>query len=373
MSEEKRERCAKEAAKIEKAGGDVIEYLRSQGYIYTTEAVWQNMQKYILKRKGSEITKGRKLIPAYEEKRVSHSRQQMIQLAEETIAAMKTGIDPIEFLEGKGYKSPRSAWSNIRRIYAIEHPDEEIPELERKRGKKIQTFSPDAPDKHNPEFMDEDKDDDEDFEEESGYVRYDPTDPDYLGDESNLQPEPTAPEQSLKEEPEQSNDPDHGNSIETPEEPPKLRGRPSNKKRKEIAMQKSRIKEQKARVKQDITGGYTDPHMAAEQVEKMYGMIKQEDRPIIHCIPPKTSEIQETEDQMKKDYQKVNAFTRMMSKMKVKEVETDLGSFRREGDGISFHRADNDKDYNNRLQMSPDGWRQLKSEIDEVLEILDAI
>ena len=61
------------------------------------------------------------------------------------------------------------------------------------------------------------------------------------------------------------------------------------------------------------------------------------------------------------------------NKMKVIEVETDLGSFRKEDGKIAFRRVDDGTDYKNLLKMTPVQWRQLMAEMDDVLEMLEAI
>lgn len=60
-------------------------------------------------------------------------------------------------------------------------------------------------------------------------------------------------------------------------------------------------------------------------------------------------------------------------KMKVIEVETDLGNFRKEDGKIAFRRADDGKDYKNQLKMTVPQWRQLMEELDEVLKMLEEI
>lgn len=49
-------KIVKECVETEKRGEDVIEYLRGQGYIYSAESTWRNIQKRDLKR--SNITNG---------------------------------------------------------------------------------------------------------------------------------------------------------------------------------------------------------------------------------------------------------------------------------------------------------------------------
>jgi hypothetical protein len=42
---EERERIARECLKIERAGGDVLEYLKTEMHSYTPRATWINLQK----------------------------------------------------------------------------------------------------------------------------------------------------------------------------------------------------------------------------------------------------------------------------------------------------------------------------------------
>lgn len=67
------------------------------------------------------------------------------------------------------------------------------------------------------------------------------------------------------------------------------------------------------------------------------------------------------------------AIEKPKARMKVIEVETDLGSFRKEDDKIAFRRADDGKDYKNQLKMTVPQWKQLIQEMDDVLEMLEAI
>ena len=60
-------------------------------------------------------------------------------------------------------------------------------------------------------------------------------------------------------------------------------------------------------------------------------------------------------------------------KMQVIEVETDLGSFRKEDGKIAFRRNDDGTDYKNQLKMTVPQWRQLMKELDDVLSMLEEI
>ena len=60
-------------------------------------------------------------------------------------------------------------------------------------------------------------------------------------------------------------------------------------------------------------------------------------------------------------------------KPRVVEVETDLGSFRKEEGKIAFRRVDDGKDYKNQLKMDRKQWLQLAAEMNGVLEMLEEI
>lgn len=132
----------------------MLAYLKSLGFIYTTEAVWRNMQREILKRPLNMISKGR---PKEAASTMGRRRAvDVIQLAEEAVTVARMGTDPKEFLAGKGYKNPTSAWASMKEIYLEEHPGETLPDVPRKpreKKPKIQTFSKDAPDKHKAECL----------------------------------------------------------------------------------------------------------------------------------------------------------------------------------------------------------------------------
>ena len=90
-----------------------------------------------------------------------------------------------------------------------------------------------------------------------------------------------------------------------------------------------------------------------------------QERPVCTCCAPARESGVTVPDEIPEEKTK--------TRMKVIEVQTDMGTFRKEGDTIIFRRKDNDKDYNNMLRMTPEGWKQLMAELDDVLEMLEAI
>ena len=89
------------------------------------------------------------------------------------------------------------------------------------------------------------------------------------------------------------------------------------------------------------------------------------DRPVCTCCVPGRESGVTVPDELPAEKPK--------ARMKVIEVETDLGSFRKEEDKIAFRRADDGKDYRNQLKMTVPQWKQLVQEMDDVLEMLEAI
>ena len=108
-----------------------------------------------------------------------------------------------------------------------------------------------------------------------------------------------------------------------------------------------------------------------------------QERPVCTCcVPGKPSGVTVPDEIPKDPYRTIGKLAIEMlpeteekpkTKMKVIEVQTEMGTFRREGETISFRRKDNDKDYNNLLRMTPEGWKQLMTELDDVLEMLEEI
>lgn len=119
---------ARQCAKIERSGGNVLEYLRKNGYPYTTSAVWRNLQKDFLKRKEGRITSG---VPEekhgkeeneMEKVRSVTARVNSSTLAEEVASVViLSGSDPVQHLREMGYSNPSAKWNQLRRVLQEEN------------------------------------------------------------------------------------------------------------------------------------------------------------------------------------------------------------------------------------------------------------
>lgn len=321
----KRELLAKECVKVERQGGDVIAYLKGKGYIYSTRSTWENLQRSCLHREGNRITDGspKEVQVTVNRRRKNWDGDEFREIAIEAVKIAKGGDDPRVFLQSKGYMDTATAWMKAKTIYRTLHPGEEIPTLGPKK-KLIETYTPGAVYKHGFPYG----------KNAEGTPK----------DQTGISPsrKPDAPE------------------------PPKS-GKQNGK-----------------------AGGYVAPEEVAKAAAKMMGEKTGYSREVTTCCAPAREsgvtvpeEIPEStmdqvkpekaskkisgkkDDEMKKDGTK--------PKMKVVMVETDLGTFKKEGDSIVFKRNDSGKDYNNTLQMLPSSWRKLVAEMDEVLEILETV
>ena len=138
---DERERIVRNCVRIEKAGGDVLEYLASEHYI-SPRATWYNIQRCDLERK--ELTDGHpkkrrrkvELIPegtTFEKDRnlPKEPRQRQYikfkdiykEMAMEMIVEMSRGVNPFEILKARGEKNPWYRWSEIVKWSRTEEPE----------------------------------------------------------------------------------------------------------------------------------------------------------------------------------------------------------------------------------------------------------
>ena len=115
---------------IEQEGGDVLAYLKSQGYLYTTEAVWRNLQREILHRSPDKITSGRPR-EGDEDMRERRMKEDVIRIAEQAVKMYMKGESPYGFLHTQGYKNPQSAWQKLKEVYRQVHPEQQIRQTNR--------------------------------------------------------------------------------------------------------------------------------------------------------------------------------------------------------------------------------------------------
>ena len=116
----------------------------------------------------------------------------------------------------------------------------------------------------------------------------------------------------------------------------------------------------------EASGGYLEPEkivkVAAEVLgQRMGTAVKAQPKAITTCCAPAKPSGVSVPDELPEEPKK---------KVRVIMVETEMGTFKREGDSIIFRRNDNDKDYNNTMRLTPEGWRALMADMDEVLNKL---
>ena len=120
--------------------------------------------------------------------------------------------------------------------------------------------------------------------------------------------------------------------------------------------------------KQGVSGGYIAPEEMAKQAAEALGErmgYSVRVSPAVTCCAKSPRKGVEVPDEIPDGKPE-----RSEKMVKVIMVETEMGTFKREGDSIIFRRNDNDKDYNNVMQLSPEGWRSLMADMEEVLNKL---
>lgn len=119
-------------------------------------------------------------------------------------------------------------------------------------------------------------------------------------------------------------------------------------------------------------GGYVSPEAMTKEFARKLG---EKARAVVTCCAPAKPSGVTVPDEIPEESStsQVKPAETVKKKPKVIEVETELGSFRKEDGKISFRRVDDGKDYNNHLKMAREQWVQLAREMDEVLEMLEEI
>lgn len=107
---------------IEKEGGDVLGYIRDEYPSYTPRATWYNLQKWYLSRYSWQLTEGRPINP--EERRLKELRADKAKQLDEILKVLEEGKDPIEYLEGLGYKAPTQVWTDLKNWARKNRPDD---------------------------------------------------------------------------------------------------------------------------------------------------------------------------------------------------------------------------------------------------------
>ena len=113
---------ARECLEIEKQGGDVLGHIEKNWPSYTPRATWYNLQRQYLNRQAHQLTEGKQINP--EERRLMELKTDKAKQLDDVLKILEEGKDPIEYLEGLGYKVPTQAWADLK-IWARKHrPDD---------------------------------------------------------------------------------------------------------------------------------------------------------------------------------------------------------------------------------------------------------
>lgn len=152
-SEEERQRIRETCLRIEKAGGDVLEFLRGEHYI-SPRATWINMQREIGRKiftDGRPKEKEERGTPEMKERKTRRETLQGI------IDAKREGKNAIDFLREEGYKDPAHMWQNLKVWARKNAPDlveemvkaiaERIPEIRPKQGGDYKLVPPEEAEK----------------------------------------------------------------------------------------------------------------------------------------------------------------------------------------------------------------------------------
>jgi hypothetical protein len=117
----------KVCVQIEKAGGDVLDYIQNNWPSYSPRGTWINLQKEFLKRGPMQLTDGRPVIKKEVKKEVKESEKKPKSKQEDVtlklIECGKKGGDPGKLLSGMGYKNLHSALNNTKAWCRKNHPD----------------------------------------------------------------------------------------------------------------------------------------------------------------------------------------------------------------------------------------------------------
>lgn len=156
-TEEQKTAFARECAKIEKAGGDVLEYIGKNWPSYTPRGTWFNLQKEYLHRSQAQLTDGKPVEKAAknserkEGKKVKKNmnRREIIQALIEEVNA---GKDAFEVLKNMGYVTPYYALRDFK-IWAVNNdPDlnEQLAGISVRAPERKRVQAKPAPAKKNP-------------------------------------------------------------------------------------------------------------------------------------------------------------------------------------------------------------------------------
>lgn len=307
---------------IEKEGGDVLDYIRREWPSYTPRGTWINIQKHILHRKKYEIKDG---LP---KEAIDVSKFQEIANALRERPDIR-GDELRELIEGFGYTTdPVHALANVKQwarkndpeCFAIISPMVmRGKKAYQNTGKKVPRIAPKVP----------------------------------AGDLSMNTPE--VPAEAENPEQDVENEDNYGGGYMPPEDLANdVFGR---------MLKEGKISTCCAQAK---PSGVTVPDEIPEEVVEYKG------KEYVKAEPEVCTHIEQTSEKIKLEIP-VETVKLKRKKPRLVEIETDLGSYRKNPQKIEFRRADDDSDYINRLAMYPEQWRQLAEEIEDVLAMLEYI
>ena len=107
MSESRDKLFARECLKLEKAGGDVLDYIAKEYPSYTPRPVWYRLQKKYLGRSPRQLTEGK---PESKKGDEDIDMGRAMEIVQEARAAHAKGENLYEFLIKKGYDNPSATW-----------------------------------------------------------------------------------------------------------------------------------------------------------------------------------------------------------------------------------------------------------------------
>lgn len=307
---------------IEKEGGDVLDFIRREWPSYTPRGTWINIQKHILHRKNYELKDGlpKEAIDVSKFQDIANALRERPDINGDELRAL---------IESFGYTDPVHALANIKQWVKKNDPEcfAIISPMVMRGKKAYQNTGKKAP-------------------QTAPKVRT----------EEIPKEEPEAPAEAENPEQDVENEDNYGGGYMPPEDLANdIFGR---------MLKEGKISTCCAPAK---PSGVTVPDEIPEEVVEYKGKeyVKAE---------PEVTRIEQTAEkiQLEKPAEQVKP-EKKRKKPRTIEIETDLGSYRKEEGKIVFRRVDNNKDYNNKLAMIPEQWRQLAEEIEDVLAMLEYI
>ena len=112
---EQKQAFVDECLRIEKAGGNVQEYIAQNWPSYTPRATWYNLQKQFLGRRLGNLTEGKP--------KGGDNMSKMLEMAKKAMEAADAGEDVFDYLEKAGYKNPSSTWYMLKQQAKKHDPD----------------------------------------------------------------------------------------------------------------------------------------------------------------------------------------------------------------------------------------------------------